>query len=300
MTQPTIRFDGQVAVVTGAGNGLGRAYALALAARGAKVVVNDLGGSVAGAGGSSTAADAVVAEIKAAGGEAVANYASVSDKAGAKSIIDTAVSTFGTVDIVINNAGILRDKSFAKMELADFELVVGVHLLGAAYVTHAAWPLLREKGYGRVLMTTSSAGLYGNFGQANYAAAKLGLVGLAKSLALEGGKAGIKVNAIAPVAVTRLSEGVMPPGAAEKLSPEAVTPAVLYLASKECAVTGQVIVAGAGHFYRSETVESVGTVLGADALTPEAFADALPKVTDLTGATPFPGGAMEAVARVFG
>ena len=223
----TISFADQVAIVTGAGGGLGRCHALELARRGAKVVVNDLGGAMDGSGGSSAAADAVVEEIKAMGGDAIANGGSVSDRAGAKSMVDDAMNAWGRVDVLINNAGILRDKSFSKMTLDDFDMVVNVHLLGAAYCSHAVWPIMREQNYGRILMTTSPTGLYGNFGQTNYGAAKLGQVGLMNSLKIEGAKNNIHTNTISPVAATRMTENLMPEEVLDKLGPELVTPAAL-------------------------------------------------------------------------
>ena len=286
-----INFDGKVAIVTGAGAGLGRCHALEFAKRGAKVVVNDLGGSVDGTGGSSEAALKVVEEIKAHGGEAIANGASVSDKAGATSIVKDAIDKWGRVDIVVNNAGILRDKSFVKMELSDFELVVGVHLLGGAYVTKAAWPYMREQNYGRIVMTTSSSGLYGNFGQANYGAAKLGLVGLMNTLKLEGAKNNIRVNTIAPVAATRMTENLgIPPEVFNQLKPELISPAVLYLAHDD-APTGTIIEAGAGYYSKVQIVEGKGVKLGQDA-TVEDFAANWDKISDMSQAAPFDNGAM--------
>ena len=211
-----LRFDGKVVIVTGAGQGLGRSHALAFAARGAKVVVNDLGGTSTGGGKSSAAADKVVAEIKAAGGEAVANYDSVEDGA---SIVKTAIDTYGRIDIVVNNAGILRDTSFPKMTDADWDLIFRVHMVGAFRVTHAAWPYMRDQGYGRIIFTSSAAGIYGNFGQANYGAAKLGLVGFDNTLAVEGVKKNIRVNTIAPLAGSRLTETVMPKEVVDALKP---------------------------------------------------------------------------------
>ena len=258
-----IRYDGQVAIVTGAGAGLGRAYAIELARRGARVVVNDLGGSRDGSGdGANKAADDVVAEIKKAGGEATPNYDSVSSPDGAQSIIQTALDAYGRVDIVINNAGILRDKSLAKLEPADWAAVRNVHLDGAFYVTRAALPHLRERGYGRVILTTSAAGLYGNFGQTNYSAAKMGLVGLMNTLKLEGKKYDIKVNTVAPIATTRLTDDILPPDLKEKLQPEFVVPMVTYLASERCAVTGETFNAGMGYFNRAAIVDGPGTVIG--------------------------------------
>ena len=282
----SIDFKGKVAIVTGAGAGLGRNHALELAKRGAKVVVNDLGSSVDGSGGSSAAALAVVEEIKKAGGEAIANGASVSDKKGAESIVQDAVKAFGTVDILINNAGILRDKSFNKVTLEDFELIINVHLLGSVYVTKAAWPIMNEKGYGRIVMTTSSSGLYGNFGQANYGAAKLGLIGLMNTLKIEGEKKNVKVNAIAPIAATRMTEGLgIPEEFFKRLKPELVTPAVLYLCS-ERAPNGLIIEAGAGHYSKVAIIEAKGAKLG-DSVTPEDIEANIAKITDMTNADEF-------------
>jgi NAD(P)-dependent dehydrogenase (short-subunit alcohol dehydrogenase family) len=293
----SIDFKGKVAIVTGAGAGLGRIHALELAKRGAKVVVNDLGSAVDGSGGSSAAAQAVVDEIKKAGGEAIANGASVSDKKGAESIVQDAVKAFGTLDILINNAGILRDKSFSKGTLEDFELVVNVHLLGSVYVTKAAWPIFLEKGYGRIVMTTSSSGLYGNFGQSNYGAAKLGIIGLMNTLKLEGEKKNVRVNAIAPIAATRMTEGLgIPEEFFKKLKPELVTPAVLFLAS-ENAPTGVILEAGAGHYSRVAIVEAKGAKLG-DNVTPEDIEANYAKIADLEGAQDFKQGG-EASMKVF-
>lgn len=230
-------FEGKVVVVTGAGGGLGRAHALEFARRGAKVVVNDLGGSVDGSG-SSDAADKVVAQIEAEGGTAIANKASVSDRAGAKSIIQDAVDAFGTVDILVNNAGILRDKTFKKMSLDEWDQVVQVHLNGSAYVTHAAWPIMCEKGYGRIIFTSSTSGIWGNFGQANYGAAKMGMLGLMNVLAIEGARNNVRVNCLAPGAATRMIASIPgqdfdvenPP---EGRGPELVTPAVIFMASED-------------------------------------------------------------------
>ncbi len=282
----SIDFKGRVAIVTGAGAGLGRIHAIELAKRGAKVVVNDLGSAVDGSGGSSAAAQAVVEEIKKAGGEAIANGASVSDKKGAESIVQDAVKAFGTVDILINNAGILRDKSFTKGSIEDFELVVNVHLLGSVYVTKAAWPIMNEKGYGRIVMTTSSSGLYGNFGQSNYGAAKLGLIGLMNTLKIEGEKKNVKVNAIAPIAATRMTEGLgIPEEFFKRLKPELVTPAVLYLCSEQ-APTGLIIEAGAGHYSKVAILEAKGAKLG-DNVKPEDIEANIAKITDMTNADEF-------------
>lgn len=241
-----LRFDGKVAIVTGAGNGLGRVYAHLLASRGAKVVVNDLGGSVTGVAKADEKrpADVVVEEIKKAGGQAVANYDSV--EFGDK-IVKTAVDAFGTVDIVINNAGILRDVSFMKMSELDWDLIMKVHLKGAFSVTRAAWNIMREKGYGRIINTGSSAGIFGSFGQANYATAKLGLWGFTQSLAKEGEKRNIKVNCIAPLAGTRMTETVMPKEVVEALKPEYVAPFVAYLSHSDCVDSGALYEVGAGY-----------------------------------------------------
>jgi NAD(P)-dependent dehydrogenase (short-subunit alcohol dehydrogenase family) len=282
----SIDFKGRVAIVTGAGAGLGRIHAIELAKRGAKVVVNDLGSAVDGSGGSSAAAQAVVEEIKKAGGEAIANGASVSDKKGAESIVQDAVKAFGTVDILINNAGILRDKSFMKGTIEDFELIINVHLLGSMYVTKAAWPIMNEKGYGRIVMTTSSSGLYGNFGQSNYGAAKLGLIGLMNTLKIEGEKKNVKVNAIAPIAATRMTEGLgIPEEFFKRLKPELVTPAVLYLCSEQ-APNGLIIEAGAGHYSKVAIVEAKGAKLG-DSVKPEDIEANIAKITDMTNADEF-------------
>jgi len=238
-----LRYDGKVAIVTGAGGGLGRAYAILLASRGAKVVVNDLGSARTGEGASSSAADKVVEEIKQAGGEAVANYNSVEE---GEKIVKTALDKYGRVDILINNAGILRDTSFVKMSENDWDLIYRVHLKGAYSVTKAAWNVMREQKYGRIIMTSSAAGLYGNFGQANYSAAKLGLLGLAKTLAIEGEKSNIYVNTIAPVAGSRMTETVLPPDLIAALKPDYVAPVVAYLCHESCSENGQIFEVGAG------------------------------------------------------
>jgi NAD(P)-dependent dehydrogenase (short-subunit alcohol dehydrogenase family)/acyl dehydratase/putative sterol carrier protein len=260
--QQGIRFDGRVAVVTGAGGGLGRAYALELAKRGAKVVVNDLGGGKDGRGGSQSAADKVVEEIKAIGGEAVASYESVSTVEGGEAIIDGALKAFGRVDIVINNAGILRDRTFAKMDGESWDAVMGVHLRGAYNVTRPAFVKMREQGYGRVVLTSSAAGLYGNFGQTNYSAAKMGLVGMMNTLKLEGEKHDIRVNTVVPIAGTRLTEGVLPPEVFERLKPEFVAPLVLYLCSEGCEENGMMFNAGMGFFNRAAIVTGTGLLVG--------------------------------------
>ena len=292
-----IDFKGQVAIVTGAGGGLGRQHALALAARGAKVMVNDLGGARDGSGGSATAAEAVVAEIRAAGGEALANSASVTDFAAVEAMVAQAVAAWGRVDILVNNAGILRDKTFAKMDIADFELVVDVHLMGAVHCSKAVWALMNAQQYGRIVMTTSSSGLYGNFGQSNYGAAKLALVGLMQTLALEGAKNNIHVNALAPTAATRMTEGLMPEAVLAALRPEAVVPAMLVLASRE-APTRTILCAGAGTFEAAHITLTQGVWLGTDAQTPERLAERLAEVTDPAGQTVPQGGSAQGANEV--
>ena len=279
-----IRFDGQVAVVTGAGGGLGRVYALELAKRGAKVVVNDLGGARDGSGGgSATPAQKVVEEINAFGGEAVANYDNVATPEGGENIIKTAVDTFGKVDILINNAGILRDKSFVKMTSENWQAVLDVHLNGAYHVSRPAFKIMRENGFGRIVMTTSAAGLYGNFGQTNYSSAKMGLVGLMNTLKLEGKKYDIKVNTVAPIAASRLTEDIMPPELFEKMKPEFVSPLVLLLCSKECQENGNIYNAGMGFFNRVAVVTGPGTTVGDEENPPdiETVVDNLDAISSL-------------------
>src|SRR3984957_859197 len=277
-----ISFAGKVAIVTGAGGGLGRCHALELARRGAKVVVNDLGGSVDGTGGNSQAAESVVAEIKAAGGEAIANGASVSDDAGVAHLVKQTMDAFGRCDILIANAGILRDKSFAKMELKDFQAVVAVHLMGTVKPAKALWQIMKDQQYGRIVVTTSGTGLYGNFGQTNYGAAKLSLVGFMNSLKLEGAKDNIKVNAICPVAATRMTENLIPPGVLQMLKPEFLSPAVAFLASDE-APTGIIMTAAAGVFAAAQLVETDGVNLGHKA-TADDVADNFAKIADFSTA----------------
>jgi len=274
----TIEFNGKVAIVTGAGGGLGRAHALELARRGAKVVVNDLGGSVDGTGGNSAAAEAVVKEITDAGGEAIANGASVSDDAGVAHLVAQTMDKWGRVDILIANAGILRDKSFTKMELKDFDAVMAVHLMGTVKPCKALWEIFKKQQYGRIVVTTSSTGLYGNFGQTNYGAAKLSLVGFMNTLKLEGAKDNIKVNAIGPIAATRMTENLMPPNVLAMLQPENVTPAVVYLVSED-APTGMIITAGAGVFAAAQIVETDGVNLGHKA-TADDVATYIGKIAD--------------------
>ena len=292
-----IDFKGQVAIVTGAGGGLGRQHALALAARGAKVMVNDLGGARDGSGGSATAAEAVVVEIRAAGGEALANSASVTDFAAVEAMVAQAVAAWGRVDILINNAGILRDKTFAKMDIADFALVVDVHLMGAVHCCKAVWPLMNSQKYGRIVMTTSSSGLYGNFGQSNYGAAKMALVGLMQTLALEGAKNNIHVNALAPTAATRMTEGLMPEAVLAALKPEAVVPAMLVLASRD-APTRTILCAGAGTFEAAHITLTQGVWLGTDGQTPERLAERLAEVTDPAGQMVPQGGSAQGANEV--
>ncbi|WP_300378589.1 SDR family NAD(P)-dependent oxidoreductase [Henriciella sp.] len=282
-----IRFDDRVAIVTGAGGGVGRCHALDLARRGAKVVVNDLGASMDGSGGSSEAADKVVKEIEAMGGEAIANGSSVTDDAGVKKMVDDAMAKWGRIDILIANAGILRDKSFGKMTMEDIELVVDVHLMGSFKPIKAVWDIMKEQNHGRIVVTTSSTGLYGNFGQANYGAAKLGLVGLMNTLKIEGAKNNIKINAVCPVAATRMTEGLMPPETLEQLKPEYITPGVMNLV-KDDAPTGMVLSAGAGAFSMAEIVETKGAYVGqGDELTAEAVAEKWDEITDKSTQTHF-------------
>ena len=274
-------FKGRVAIVTGAGGGLGRQHALALAARGAKVVVNDLGGARDGTSGtqSMTAAQAVVEEIRAAGGEAMANGASVTDFAAVQTMVADAVAQWGRVDILVNNAGILRDKSFAKMEIADFALVVDVHLMGAVNCSKAVWAIMNEQKYGRILMTTSSSGLYGNFGQANYGAAKMALVGLMQTLSIEGAKNDIRVNCLAPTAATRMTEGLMSEEVLAALKPEAVVPAMLVMVS-ETAPNRTILCAGAGTFEAAHITLTQGVHIGLSSDAPELLAAKLAEVTN--------------------
>lgn len=267
----SIRYDGKVAIVTGSGGGLGRCHAIELAKRGARVVVNDLGGSLDGTGAGSEAAQAVVAEIEAAGGEAIANGANVAKYDEVEAMVQQAMDTWGRVDILVNNAGILRDKSFAKGGLDDFKLVLDVHLMGTVNCTKACWEIMREQAYGRIVVTTSSSGLFGNFGQSNYGAAKMGVIGLMNTLAQEGAKYNIKINALAPVAATRMTEGLMPEEVFNMLTPELVTPAVLFLVSEDTP-TRTILGAGAGGFAVSRIVESAGMWLPPEEQTPEGIA----------------------------
>jgi NAD(P)-dependent dehydrogenase (short-subunit alcohol dehydrogenase family) len=277
----TISFKDRVAIVTGAGGGIGRAYALELARRGAKVVVNDLGGARDGTGHSDMALK-VVEEIEALGGEAMSNGGSVTEYEQMADMVAQAKAKWGRVDILMNNAGILRDKSFTKMEPADFELVIKVHLIGSAFATKAVWDTMREQNYGRILMTASSTGLYGNFGQANYGAAKLGLVGLMKTLAIEGAKNNIKVNSVAPVAATRMTEDILPEAALAMFAPELVVPASLFLVSED-APSNTTLGAGAGAVHAANVTMTHGVKLAADERDPEGVARRFAEITDRTG-----------------
>jgi NAD(P)-dependent dehydrogenase (short-subunit alcohol dehydrogenase family) len=275
----TIRFDGRVAIVTGAGNGLGRAHSLALAGRGAKVIVNDLGARRDGTGGSSEAAEKVVAEIHAQGGEAMANGANVSDAAAVQGMVEEAMGRWGRVDILVNNAGILRDKSFAKMELADFRAVLDVHLWGSIVCTKAVWEIMRAQNYGRVVFTASSSGIYGNFGQSNYGAAKMALVGLMNVLHLEGERNNIRVNVLSPTAATRMTEDLIPSDALALMTPDSITPGLLYLVSEE-APSRVILCAGAGGFARTLIYETEGIHIPADRRTPEEVAARFDEISD--------------------
>jgi NAD(P)-dependent dehydrogenase (short-subunit alcohol dehydrogenase family) len=286
MTQ--IRFDDRVVVVTGAGSGLGKCYALEFAERGAKVVVNDPGSSLDGSGGNTAAADIVVDEIKAAGGTAVANYDSVASMEGGQNIIKTALDNFQTIDILVNNAGIIRDKSILKMTEDDWDAVIAVHLKGAFCVTQAAFKVMKAKNYGRIVNTSSGAGLYGNFGQSNYASAKMGLVGLMNSICIEGAKYNIKCNCIAPVAASRMTENLMPKEMLEKLGPETIAPIVLYLCSEQNQENKQIFNCAAGWFSRTEIICSDGIHLGdhGSKITPEDILSNWDKISGLENGKP--------------
>lgn len=278
----SIRFDHRVVIVTGGGNGLGRSHALEFARRGAKVLVNDLGGARDGSGASSEAAEAVVRGIRDAGGEAMSNGANVAELGEVEAMVDEVLQRWGRVDVLVNNAGILRDKTFLKMELADFEAVMNVHLTGSVNCTRAVWGQMREQQYGRIVMTSSSSGIYGNFGQTNYGAAKMALVGFMNSLALEGMKYGIRVNALSPVAATRMTEDLMPANVLALLKPESVTPAVVFLAGEE-APTRQIVAAGAGVFARVAIEETPGVFLPEERRDAEHVAEAWDRVADREG-----------------
>ena len=280
----TIKFDDKVVIVTGAGGGLGKSHALEFARRGAKVVVNDLGGSVDGSGGASDAANAVVEEIKAEGGEAIANGASVADQSGVQNMIDEVISKWGRIDVLVNNAGILRDKSFHKISLEEFNAVMDVHFQGSVYTSHAVYPIMREQNFGRIVFTTSSGGLSGNFGQANYGAAKMAMIGLMNCLKIEGQKYNVHSSAVAPVALSRMTENLFPEGIGERFLPEYVTPAVIYLASDD-APNGAIIGAGAGVFTQFRIFETMGLALGTgDDMTPENIAAGWSSVADMDDA----------------
>ena len=299
----TIRFDDRVAVVTGAGSGLGRSHAILLASRGAKVVVNDPGGAVDGSGGQHAVADKVVAEIKAAGGQAVANYDSVADMKSAQNIVDTAVNTWGRCDILVNNAGILRDKAFNNMTMEDFEFTVQVHFMGTVYCTKAAWPIMRKQQYGRVVVTTSGSGTVGNFGQSNYGAAKMAVNGLINVLRLEGAKYNVLCNAISPSARTRMTEDLIPPHIAVFMKPELVSPAVAWLCSEECNANGEIIGATAGNYARVQYFQSEGVQFDPDEpVTIEMVAERMGTIRDLSKAKPYTGlmGTVEQGLRAMG
>jgi len=284
----SISFEGKVAIVTGAGAGLGRSHALELARRGAKVVVNDLGASLHGQGASSEAAEAVVAEIKAAGGEAISGYCSVSDEAGVANMVQHTMDAFGRIDILINNAGILRDKSFAKMTIEDFRAVLEVHLMGTVICSKAVWAIMKEQQYGRIVNTSSVTGLYGNFGQTNYGAAKLGIIGFQNSLKEEGRKDNIHINTIAPVAATRMTIPLMGEESVDRFKPEQVTSAVMFLASED-APTGVILSAGGGIVARPIMVETESKFIGFD-LTAEDIAANFEAISDLSTTVPLGSG----------
>jgi NAD(P)-dependent dehydrogenase (short-subunit alcohol dehydrogenase family) len=280
----SIRYDGKVAIVTGSGGGLGRSHAIELAKRGAKVVINDLGGAADGTGGSSEAAKAVVAEIEALGGEAIANGANVAKYDEVEAMVKQAMDKWGRVDILVNNAGILRDKSFTKGSLDDFKMVLDVHLMGSINCTKAVWDIMREQAYGRIVMTTSSSGLYGNFGQTNYGSAKMGVIGAMNTLCQEGAKYNIRVNALAPTAGTRMTEGLIPEKAFDLLTPETVTPAVLFMVSED-APNRTIMAAGAGCYAVTKLVETRGAYLAEADQTPEGIAAHWDAITDPAGET---------------
>jgi NAD(P)-dependent dehydrogenase (short-subunit alcohol dehydrogenase family) len=295
-----VRFDDRVAIVTGAGGGLGRSHALLLASRGAKVVVNDLGGARDGTGAGTAMADKVVEEIRAAGGEATPNYDGVDTVAGGESLVKTAVDAYGKVDILINNAGILRDRAFHNQTEDDWDKVLAVHLRGAFCVTQPALRVMRQNSYGRIVFTTSAAGLFGNFGQTNYGSAKMGLVGLMNTLKIEGQKYNIQANTIAPLAASRLTEDILPPPALEKLVPEMVSPIVAYLCSEECKETGSVWSAGGGYYGRVAVVEGKGAFIDpSGGVTIEQVRDNWEKIKDMSGAEEFASANAEGMGRIF-
>jgi len=295
-----VRFDDRVAIVTGAGGGLGRTHALLLASRGAKVVVNDLGGARDGTGAGTAMADQIVDEIRAAGGEATPNYDGVDTVEGGESIVKTAVDTYGKVDILVNNAGILSDRAFHNLAQEDWDKVMAVHLKGAFCVTQPALRVMRQNSYGRIVFTTSAAGLFGNFGQTNYGSAKMGLVGLMNVLKIEGQKYSILANTIAPLAASRLTEDVLPPPALQKLIPELVSPIVAYLCSEECTETGSVWSAGGGYYGRVAMVEGKGVFLDpSGGVSIEQVRDNWGKIKDMSGADEFANANAEGMARIF-
>ena len=284
----SVSYKNRVAVVTGAGSGLGRSHAKDLASRGVKVVVNDLGGNVAGEGGSSKAADEVVKAITDAGGVAVANYDSVASAEGGQNIIKTAIDNFGHVDILINNAGNVRDKSFAKMDLDNFTALMDVHLMGAVYCTKAAWPQMLENQFGRIVMTSSSAGLFGSHGHTNYASAKLSLVGFMHALIQEGSRKNVLVNAIAPMALTRMTEEVMSPKLAPLMQPEYVSAMVAFLCSDECDLSGQIVECGMGYYSKIQIVEAAGVLLGnGEVPSPDEIQENWDRISDMSEAKPY-------------
>ena len=288
----SVEFENRVAIVTGAGGGLGRSHALALASRGVKVVVNDLGGSVDGTGGSETMAEKVVAEIIAAGGEAIANGANVTNADEVQAMVDETIAKWGKVDILVNNAGILRDKSFSKMELADWDIVVAVHLKGSAVCTKAVWNHMKENGYGRIVMTTSSSGMYGNFGQTNYGAAKAGLSGFMRTLCLEGAKYDIRVNVLSPTARSRMTENLMPEEILEKLTVESVSAGLVYLVCDD-APNRMIMCAGAGGYSETKVFETQGINLSEGAQTAENVAKFIDKIRDTTGQEEYTNGGQQ-------
>ena len=288
----SVNFENRVAIVTGAGGGLGRSHALALAARGVKVVVNDLGGSVDGTGGSETMAEQVVAEIIAAGGEAIANGANVTNESEVQAMVDEAIAKWGKVDILVNNAGILRDKSFSKMTMADFDLVVAVHLKGSAVCTKAVWNHMKENGYGRIVMTTSSSGMYGNFGQTNYGAAKAGLSGFMRTLCLEGAKYDIRVNVLSPTARSRMTENLMPEEILEKLTVESVSAGLVYLVCDD-APNRMIMCAGAGGYSETKVFETSGINLSEGAQTPENVAKFIDQIRNTDNIEEFTNGGQQ-------
>jgi NAD(P)-dependent dehydrogenase (short-subunit alcohol dehydrogenase family) len=290
-------FRDQIVLITGAGGGLGRSHALLLAALGAKVLVNDPGSAVDGRGSTARPAEETVALIRAGGGEAWADFHGVETEAGAQALVESALKSFGGLHVVINNAGILRDLSFRKQSAEDWEKVLAVHLNGSRHVTKAAWETFCGQGFGRVVFTTSASALYGNFGQSNYAAAKLGVIGLMNALKEEGGKFGIKLNAIAPMARSRMTEGILPPEILQRLDPREVSPVVAYLASRDCAVTGQCWAVGAGKVARVAIVEGEGWKAPAAGWSVEEVAANLKKITDLESAKPL-ANLMEAAAKL--